>query len=222
MNVGQILETHLGWAMMVLGSAGGHAGVRRRDRRRDPQGASTRPTRPSAIAARTRKASARPSRQSRARRGNAVGRQGPAPRRPHRRAVRAEDDGRLHLHDEAAPPGRRQDPRPRHRPVLADHAAAARRQGPHRRPALRRDGSVGPRSVRRGLRPAGTPDGQVATTSKAAPRSTRSMVKGTNTLEAGTPVSFDVLCNEIRGLGPEHPAREEEGLRSSEEDEDLM
>ena len=28
-----------------------------------------------------------------------------------------------------------------------------------------------------------------------------SMVKGENTLEAGTPVSFEVLCNEIRGLG---------------------
>ena len=28
-----------------------------------------------------------------------------------------------------------------------------------------------------------------------------SMVKGTNSLEAGTPVSFDVLCNELRGLG---------------------
>ncbi|MHC4985476.1 MAG: DNA-directed RNA polymerase subunit beta, partial [Planctomycetota bacterium] len=28
-----------------------------------------------------------------------------------------------------------------------------------------------------------------------------SMVKGTNTLEAGTPVSFDVLCSELRGLG---------------------
>ncbi|HUU58638.1 MAG TPA: DNA-directed RNA polymerase subunit beta [Phycisphaerae bacterium] len=28
-----------------------------------------------------------------------------------------------------------------------------------------------------------------------------SMVKGTNTLEAGTPVSFDVLCNELKGLG---------------------
>jgi DNA-directed RNA polymerase subunit beta len=27
-----------------------------------------------------------------------------------------------------------------------------------------------------------------------------SMVKGKNSLEAGTPVSFDVLCNEIRGL----------------------
>ena len=28
-----------------------------------------------------------------------------------------------------------------------------------------------------------------------------SMVKGQNMLEAGTPVSFDVLCNEIKGLG---------------------
>jgi DNA-directed RNA polymerase subunit beta len=28
-----------------------------------------------------------------------------------------------------------------------------------------------------------------------------SMVKGQNRLEAGTPLSFDVLCNEIRGLG---------------------
>jgi len=28
-----------------------------------------------------------------------------------------------------------------------------------------------------------------------------SMVKGTNALEAGTPVSFDVLCKELRGLG---------------------
>ena len=27
-----------------------------------------------------------------------------------------------------------------------------------------------------------------------------SMVKGENTLESGTPVSFNVLCNEIRGL----------------------
>jgi DNA-directed RNA polymerase subunit beta len=27
------------------------------------------------------------------------------------------------------------------------------------------------------------------------------MVKGENVLDAGTPVSFEVLCNEIRGLG---------------------
>ena len=33
-----------------------------------------------------------------------------------------------------------------------------------------------------------------------------SMVKGENTLEAGTPASFDVLTNEIRGLGSEHAA----------------
>jgi DNA-directed RNA polymerase subunit beta len=27
------------------------------------------------------------------------------------------------------------------------------------------------------------------------------MVKGTNTLQAGMPVVFDVLCHEIKGLG---------------------
>ena len=32
MNVGQILETHLGWAVQRAGLPGGHAGVRRRDR----------------------------------------------------------------------------------------------------------------------------------------------------------------------------------------------
>ena len=31
--------------------------------------------------------------------------------------------------------------------------------------------------------------------------SSESMVKGENTLEAGTPASFDVLTNEVRGLG---------------------
>jgi DNA-directed RNA polymerase subunit beta len=42
-----------------------------------------------------------------------------------------------------------------------------------------------------------------------------SMVKGENELEPGTPVSFEVLCNEIRGLGlnikleKRAPAREE-------------
>ena len=46
-------------------------------------------------------------------------RQGPALRRPHRRGVRPAGDGGLHLHAQAPPPGGRQDPRPRHRPVLA-------------------------------------------------------------------------------------------------------
>jgi DNA-directed RNA polymerase subunit beta len=48
-----------------------------------------------------------------------------------------------------------------------------------------------------------------------------SMVKGVNTLEAGTPVSFDVLCNEIRGLGLNIQLEKKKGL-ASEEDEDLM
>src|SRR3712207_46530 len=49
-----------------------------------------------------------------------------------------------------------------------------------------------------------------------------SMVKGTNTLEAGTPVSFDVLCNEIRGLGLNIQLEKKKGLGGEEEDGDLM
>ncbi|MEA2735653.1 MAG: DNA-directed polymerase subunit beta [Humisphaera sp.] len=49
-----------------------------------------------------------------------------------------------------------------------------------------------------------------------------SMVKGTNTLEAGTPVSFDVLCNEIRGLGLNIQLEKKKGLGAVDEDQDLM
>ncbi len=50
-----------------------------------------------------------------------------------------------------------------------------------------------------------------------------SMVKGTNTLEAGTPVSFDVLCNEIRGLGLNIQLEKKKGLGGRDgEDDDLM
>jgi len=48
-----------------------------------------------------------------------------------------------------------------------------------------------------------------------------SMVKGTNTLEAGTPVSFDVLCNEIRGLGLNIQLEKKKGAVDTQ-DEDLM
>jgi DNA-directed RNA polymerase subunit beta len=48
-----------------------------------------------------------------------------------------------------------------------------------------------------------------------------SMVKGTNTLEAGTPVSFDVLCNEIRGLGLNIQLEKKKGAIRVE-DEDMM
>jgi DNA-directed RNA polymerase subunit beta len=48
-----------------------------------------------------------------------------------------------------------------------------------------------------------------------------SMVKGNNTLEAGTPVSFDVLCNEIRGLGLNIQLEKKKGAMEGQ-DEDLM
>lgn len=48
-----------------------------------------------------------------------------------------------------------------------------------------------------------------------------SMVKGNNTLEAGTPVSFDVLCNEIRGLGLNIQLEKKNGV-VAKDDEDLM
>ena len=134
MNVGQILETHLGWAGAKLGFQAITPIFDGADRAGHPQGA---------------------------RRGRpARARQGPALRRPHRRAVRAALHRGLHLHDEAAPPGRRQGPRPLHRPVLADHPAAAGRQGPLRRPAVRRNGSLGAGGLRRGLHPPGVADRQ--------------------------------------------------------------
>ena len=46
-------------------------------------------------------------------------------------------------------------------PLQPRHAAAPRRQGAVRRSALRRDGGLGPRSLRRGLHPAGDADGEV-------------------------------------------------------------
>jgi DNA-directed RNA polymerase subunit beta len=48
------------------------------------------------------------------------------------------------------------------------------------------------------------------------------MVKGVNTLEAGTPVSFDVLCNEIRGLGLNIQLEKKKGMGREDEDSDLM
>src|SRR5207253_4971076 len=88
-------------------------------------------------------------------------RAGRAPRRPHRRAVRPPGHRGLHAHAQAPSPGRRQDARALDRAVQPGDAAAARRQGAVRRPALRRDGGVGARSLRRGLHAAGDAHGQV-------------------------------------------------------------
>ncbi len=93
--------------------------------------------------------------------GQARLRQDPAPRRHDRESFRTARHRGLHLHAQALPPGRRQDPCPLHRTVFADHATAARRQGPVRRPALRRNGSLGARSLRRRLRAPGVAHRQV-------------------------------------------------------------
>ena len=82
-------------------------------------------------------------------------------RRHDRRPVRTAGHGWLHLHAEAVAPGGRQDSRAFHRTVLADHPAAAGRQGAVRRTALRRNGSLGARGLRRGIHSAGTADGEV-------------------------------------------------------------
>ena len=186
MNVGQILETHLGWACNNLGRQIG-ALVDRRGRasgwpscarrlaaiygdaadlaefgdaagaRARGQSAQRHPGGHAGVRRRPRERHRAPARGRRMRRVRA----GDPGRRSHRRAVRSQGDGRLHLHAQARPSGRRQDPRPLGRSVQPGHPAAARRQGPVRRPALRRDGVLGVAGLRRGLHPAGDADGQV-------------------------------------------------------------
>ena len=134
MNIGQILELHLGWLAKqgwdldladdksegrLEAAADRHprgqgraehqgrdAGVRRCPRGRDHRSARCDRSQP---------------RRCPDGRGE---RQGRPLRRPFRRAVPGAGGGRLHVHPEAAPPRRRQDPRSQHRPLLDDHAAA--------------------------------------------------------------------------------------------------
>ena len=100
MNLGQIFETHLGWAAHALGYTVATPVF---------DGVTTR-------ADQGRAQESRPPRR----------RQDPALRRPHRRSVRPAHHRRLHLHAQAPPPGRGQDPRPLDRPVRPRHPAAAR------------------------------------------------------------------------------------------------
>ena len=171
MNVGQILETHLGWvaaqgwyddgsqaykeatARRRQQGLRGHAGVRRRlgrgRRRRARQ-----------LAGRAHRAHPHGDRQAPARGPPRLGQVHPL-QRPHRRAVRGAGDRRLHVHPQAPAPRGRQDPRSLDRPVLARHPAAAGRQGAVRRPALRRDGGVGAGGLRRRVHAAGDAHDQV-------------------------------------------------------------
>ena len=131
MNIGQILETHLGWVAKAAGRSTGVAGLGgqpargaaggRAEHHRVHAGVRRCPRRGAAGSAVLD--AAQPRRRDARRRG----RQGDAVRRPQWRTVPVPGDGRLHVHPQAAPPGGRQDPRPLHRPVLDDHPAAAGR-----------------------------------------------------------------------------------------------
>ena len=132
MNVGQILELHLGWAASPrLGDRGQRrtgpsSSPRTRARPRPAPGS---PRRCSTVCARTRSSGLLDSTHQDPRRRAAHRRlrQVPALRRPLRRAVPRAGVRGLHVHPQAAPPRRRQDPRAQHRPLLDDHPAAAGR-----------------------------------------------------------------------------------------------
>ena len=186
MNVGQILETHLGWAAHALGKkiadlirANTDAAYTRELMKKEFAGTATLrqllELDDEMLLARGGRHGARHLVRDRGLRRRAGGRdqgaagfgrsafigQDGALRRHDRRAVRAAGDGGLHLHAQALAPGGRQDSRALHRAVLADYAAAAGRQGAVRRAALRRNGSVGAGSIWRGVHPAGTADREV-------------------------------------------------------------
>ena len=131
MNVGQILEIHLGWVAktgwQVEGKPEWAARLSDEARAGEPD---TKVATPVFDGAREEEitgllASSLPNRDGQ--QMVALDRQGPAVRRPLRRAVPGADLGGLHLHPQAAAPGRRQDPRALDRPVLDDHPAAAGR-----------------------------------------------------------------------------------------------
>ena len=80
-----------------------------------------------------------------------------------------------------------QDPRPRRWSLLPRHPAAAGRQGPVRRPALRRDGSLGARGLRRRATPSRSSSPSSPTTCRAAPRSTSRSSRATTRCRPARP-----------------------------------
>ena len=122
-------------------------------------------------------------------------------RRAHRRHVRPQGDGGLHLHAEAPPSGRRQDPRPLDRALLASSPSsrwAARRSSADSASARWRSG----RSEAYGA--AYTLQEMLTVKSDDVSGRTKvyeAIVRGDDTFELGIPESFNVLVKEMRSLG---------------------
>ena len=206
MNVGQVLETHLGWVAKAGWQVDGEDAEwkeRLRAVGADAAPAGTPVATPVFDGAKEEEitgllGSTLPNRDGQ----RLVGpeRQGEAVRRPDRRAVQGPDRGRLHLHPQAAAPGRRQDPRQVDRPVLDDHPAAAGREGAVRRAAVRRDGGLGAGGVRRRLRPAGAAHDQVRRRARPG-QGVRGDRQGRERAGTGHPgESFKVLIKEMQSL----------------------
>ena len=147
MNVGQILETHLGWAAKALGL---HFASPVFDGAREGE------IKTFLVQANERENERNPLRPNTLESGKVTLIDGMTGE-PFEQKVTVGYIYMLKL----TPPGRRQDPRPFHRAVLAHHPAAAGRQGPVRRPALRRDGGLGAGGLRRRPHPAGAAHRQV-------------------------------------------------------------
>ena len=171
MNIGQILETHIGWAAANGWYDDGTQAYKEVERNGDRvyvaspvfDGATVEDVDEALVRWQDEHADARhrPRDRQEQPRGDPRLRDREALQRPHRRALREPGHGRQHVHPQAPPPGRRQDPRSLDRPVLAGHPAAAGRQGAVRRTALRRDGGLGAGGLRRRLHAPGDADREV-------------------------------------------------------------
>ena len=174
MNVGQILETHLGWAGAQARLPGRHAGVRRRHRGGHQRSASTRPACPS-TARRSCTTAAPASRSSR--------------RRPSATSTCSSCTTWSTTRCTPAAPG------PysliTQQPLGGKARFGGQRFGEMEVWALEAYGAA---YILQELLTVKSDDVEGRT------KIYESMVKGENTLEAGTPASFDVLTNEIRGL----------------------
>ncbi len=131
MNVGQVLETHLGWvAHEGWDASGRQGGLGQGGSRRLDQGRARHPRGHAGVrrhlGADHHRPALRDDPEPRRRPPARRDRQDAPVRRPLRRAVPRADRRGLQVHPEAPPLGGRQDPRPLHRPVLDDHPAAAR------------------------------------------------------------------------------------------------
>ena len=227
MNVGQILETHLGWAAAGLGKKIGDmldgareasvAQIKKQlreiygekaykaeiadldDEQTIELARNLSEGRALRLAGVRRRARGRHRRHAGDGRPRQVGPGHPG-RRPHRRAVRSQGDRGLHLHAEAASSGGRQDPRPLDRPVrlVTQQPLGGKAQFGGQRFGEMEVWALEAYGAAYTLQEILTvKSDDVAGRTKVY----EAIVRGDDTFEAGIPESFNVLVKELRSLG---------------------